>query len=120
MTASLYQRSITPQSYPPMSSGKTGGLRTMSSDAFSKHGLERMHRVLAKHVESGAVPGMVSVVSRRGETHVDVLGDTTRDAIFPLPSMSKPVTATAAMILLEECVLRLDEAVDAFLPELAG
>ena len=34
--------------------------------------------------------------------------------------MTKPVTAVATMILLEECVLRLDEAVDRLLPELAN
>ncbi len=34
--------------------------------------------------------------------------------------MTKPVTATATMILVEECALRLDDPVDQFLPELAG
>jgi len=33
--------------------------------------------------------------------------------------MTKPVTAVAAMILVEECKLRLDDAVDRWLPELA-
>ena len=89
-----------------------------STRAFSKRGLDRLHTILAKHVESGGVPGMVAAVSRRGETHVDVLGDTTRDAIFRISSMSKPITAVATMILLEECVLRLDDPVDNFLPEL--
>lgn len=34
-------------------------------------------------------------------------------------SMTKPVAAVAAMLLVEECVLRLDDPVDAYLPELA-
>ena len=43
-----------------------------------------------------------------------------RGTIFRISSMTKPVTAVATMILLEECLLRLDEPVDRLLPELAG
>src|SRR5262249_58529315 len=43
-----------------------------------------------------------------------------RDTIFRIASMTKPVAAVAAMILIEECRLRLDDPVDAFLPELAN
>ena len=42
-----------------------------------------------------------------------------RDSIFRIASMTKPVTAVAAMILVEECRLRLDDPVDRWLPELA-
>jgi CubicO group peptidase (beta-lactamase class C family) len=42
-----------------------------------------------------------------------------RDTIFRISSMTKPITAAATMILVEECKLRLDEPVDALLPELA-
>ena len=42
-----------------------------------------------------------------------------RDTIFRIASMTKPITAVAAMILVEECKLRLDEPVDRLLPELA-
>ncbi|HEX9834597.1 MAG TPA: serine hydrolase domain-containing protein [Mycobacterium sp.] len=67
------------------------------------------------------------MVSRRGEAHVDAIGmkavggsDPIRhDTIFRITSMTKPITA-AAMILVEECKLRLDEAVDRLLPELAN
>src|SRR5258708_36472788 len=41
------------------------------------------------------------------------------DTIFRISSMTKPITAVATMILLEECVVRLDEPVDRLLPELA-
>jgi CubicO group peptidase (beta-lactamase class C family) len=43
-----------------------------------------------------------------------------RDTIFRLASMTKPVTSVAAMILVEECRIRLDDPVDPWLPELAG
>ncbi|MCU1372810.1 MAG: hypothetical protein JWO68_96, partial [Actinomycetia bacterium] len=85
-----------------------------------------LHDVMAGHVERGVAPGLVSVVSRRGEADIDVIGRTAvdgppmqRDSIFRISSMTKPVTAVATMILLEECVVRLDEPVDRLLPELA-
>jgi CubicO group peptidase (beta-lactamase class C family) len=43
-----------------------------------------------------------------------------RDTMFRLASVTKPITAVAAMILVEECKLRLDDPVDEFLPELAA
>jgi CubicO group peptidase (beta-lactamase class C family) len=99
----------------------------MTNSGLSPNGLARMHDIMAGHVERGNAPGLVSVVSRRGEAHVDVIGATAvdgggpvqRDTIFRISSMTKPVTGVATMILLEECVLRLDEPVDRLLPELA-
>ena len=38
---------------------------------------------------------------------------------LPIASVTKPITAVAAMILVEECRLRLDDPVDRWLPELA-
>ena len=94
---------------------------------LSKARLEQMHDVMLGHVERGDVPGLVTLISRRGEVHVDTMGTMTagggdpirRDTIFRISSMTKPVTAVAAMILVEECALRLDEPVDRLLPELA-
>ncbi|MEH2495183.1 CubicO group peptidase (beta-lactamase class C family) [Bradyrhizobium sp. AZCC 1678] len=97
------------------------------SDALSRPRLARMHNVMAGHVASGDMPGLVTLVSRRGEIHVDAIGKMAiggapvqRDTIFRIASMTKPVTAVAAMILVEECKLRLDDPIDPFLPELAG
>jgi CubicO group peptidase (beta-lactamase class C family) len=42
-----------------------------------------------------------------------------RDTIFRISSMTKPITAAATMMLVEECKLRLDEPIDRWLPELA-
>src|SRR6266498_45653 len=100
----------------------------MTGSALSQDRLVRLHDIMAGHVGRGAAPGLVTVISRRGETHIDSIGATAlrggslmrRDAIFRISSMTKPVTAVAAMILLEECVLRLDDPVDRLLPELAG
>jgi CubicO group peptidase (beta-lactamase class C family) len=99
----------------------------MSNAGLSRARLSRMHDVMAGYVERGEVPGLVTLVSRRGEAHVDVIGRKAvggsdpmrRDTIFRISSMTKPITAAATMILVEECKLRLDEPVDALLPELA-
>jgi CubicO group peptidase (beta-lactamase class C family) len=98
---------------------------TMSGS--SKSGLDRLHRVMTGHVEAGRVPGLVTLVERGGETYVDTIGTAElggsvpirRDTIFRISSMTKPITAAAVMILVEECRLRLDEPVDRLLPELA-
>jgi CubicO group peptidase (beta-lactamase class C family) len=98
----------------------------MGTGGFSKSRLARMHDVMAGYVERGEVPGLVTLLCRRGEVHVDPIGalaaggtPVRRDSIFRIASMTKPVTAVAAMILVEECRLRLDDPVDALLPELA-
>jgi hypothetical protein len=46
----------------------------MSTGGLSKARLGRMHDVMAGHVERGDVPGLVTLVSRRGEAHVDAIG----------------------------------------------
>jgi len=86
-----------------------------------------MREVMAGYVERGEVPGVVTLLSRRGEVHVHAIGMKTlggsdpirRDTIFRISSMTKPITAAATMILVEGCKLRLDEPVDRLLPELA-
>jgi CubicO group peptidase (beta-lactamase class C family) len=87
-------------------------------NVFTKSGLDRLHQVMSRHVDAG-IPGIVTLISRNGETHVDALG-ASPDAIFRISSMTKPVTAVAAMILCEECGLRLDDPIDDFLPELSN
>jgi len=98
----------------------------MSIGGLSTARLDRMHDIMAGHVERGRMPGVVTLVSRRREVHVDAIGTTAvggrdpmrRDSIFRIASMTKPITAVAAMILVEECRLRLDDPVDPLLPEL--
>src|ERR1700678_3931149 len=94
---------------------------------FSKAGFDRLRGVMAGHVERGDLPGLVMLVSRHGEVQVDAIGrlafegsSMTRDTIFRITSMTKPVTAAAAMVMVEEGRLQLDDAVDRWLPELAN
>ncbi len=46
----------------------------MSTGGLSKVRLARMHDIMAGHVERGDVPGIVTLVSQRGEAHVDAIG----------------------------------------------
>ena len=95
--------------------------------AFTESGLNRLHDVLARYVDSGRIPGVVALVSRGGRTHVEALGTMRheggtpmrRDTIFRLSSASKPLTMAAAMVLLDESRMRLDDPVDEWIPELA-
>ena len=98
----------------------------MSTGGLSKARLGRLHDVMAGYVERGEVPGVITLVERRGELHVDVLGSVAfggpglrRDSVFRISSMTKPIAAAAAMVLVEQCRLRLDEPLDELLPELA-
>ena len=99
----------------------------MSTSGLSRARLGHMHDVMAGYVERGEVPGIVTLVCRRDEVHFDAIGTkmvggrdpVRRDTIFRIASMTKPITAAATMILVEECKLRLDEPVDRLLPELA-
>ncbi|MFB7282956.1 serine hydrolase domain-containing protein [Streptomyces hydrogenans] len=96
-------------------------------DGFTEAGLRRVREVLARHVESGRIPGLVALIGRGDDTHVEALGTMrhdggapmSRDTVFRMASTSKPVTVAAAMILVDECRLRLDDPVDPWLPELA-
>jgi CubicO group peptidase (beta-lactamase class C family) len=100
----------------------------MSTAGLSKSRLARMHQVLSGYVERKEMPGLVALVSRGDEVHVETLGAMSfgrpapmkRDTIFRIASISKPITAVAAMILVEECKLRLDDSIEPWLPELAN
>jgi CubicO group peptidase (beta-lactamase class C family) len=100
----------------------------MTHKGLVKSGLDRMHKVLSGHIERGDIPGMVALVSRHEDVHVEVLGKLhvngtepmPRDAIFRIASITKPVIAVAAMILIEEGKLRLDDSIERWLPEMAN
>jgi CubicO group peptidase (beta-lactamase class C family) len=87
-----------------------------------------MHAVMTEHVARKSVPGLVLAIARRGDVHVFATGDSAFSegapiddaSIFRLSSMSKPVVAVAALLLIEECAIRLDDPVEQWLPELAN
>jgi CubicO group peptidase (beta-lactamase class C family) len=101
----------------------------VTTGGFSPKRLTLVRDVLARHVDAGYVPGAVAVVARHGEVHVEAMGHLAfdgagsktpmaADTICRIASMTKPVVAACAMTLVEDCALRLDDPVDALLPEL--
>ncbi|BCB89703.1 serine hydrolase domain-containing protein [Phytohabitans suffuscus] len=103
----------------------------MTTGGFSSKRLVRVRELLERHVDSGFVPGMMAVLARHGEVHVEATGNLAfegagsktpmaGDTICRVASMTKPVVAACAMTLVEDCTLRLDDPVDDLLPELAG
>jgi CubicO group peptidase (beta-lactamase class C family) len=93
--------------------------------------MERMaalHDSMAAHVAAGSLPGLVSLVARGDDVHIDTVGTPSfaddaplaRDAIFRIASLTKPITAAATMSLVEEGRLRLEDAIDELVPELSG
>jgi CubicO group peptidase (beta-lactamase class C family) len=102
----------------------------VTAGGFSLKRLARVRELLERHVESGFVPGVVAVLARRGEVHIEATGNLAfdgagsrtpmgGDTIFRMASMTKPIVAACAMTLVEDCTLRLDDPVDELLPELA-
>ncbi len=94
---------------------------------LSSERLARMAKVTQEHVDAGRLPGAVVLIARRGKiAYYEAFGfrdrekglPMTRDAIFRIYSMTKPVTTTAAMMLQEEGRLQVYEPVSKTLPEL--
>ncbi len=102
----------------------------MTTGGFSSKRLTRVRDLLQRHVDSGHAPGALAVVARHGEVHIEAAGNLAfhgagsstpmaGDTICRIASMTKPIVAACAMTLVEDCTLRLDDPVDALLPELA-
>jgi CubicO group peptidase (beta-lactamase class C family) len=89
--------------------------------------LTQLHDAMAARVAAGELPGVATLVARGDEVHVDTVGRPSfaddaplaRDAIFRIASLTKPITAVAAMSLVEDGIVRLDDPIDELLPELA-
>jgi CubicO group peptidase (beta-lactamase class C family) len=91
--------------------------------------LARITATLKRDVDGGVIPGAVLLVARHGKVALfETLGTRdpatkapmTKDAIFRIYSMSKPITSVATMILFEEGKLTLDQPVSKYLPQLGG
>jgi CubicO group peptidase (beta-lactamase class C family) len=93
---------------------------------FSVGRLAKLDEVMkTRYVDSGQLPGLITQVFRRGElVHTGMSGhmDLERgkpmaeDAIFRIYSMSKPITAVALMMLMEEGAIGLDDPVARYIP----
>lgn len=101
---------------------------TAMTEALPAEGRRRLHEAMAARVAAGQLPGLVTVLARGDEIHVDTIGSHAfdnaipmrRDSLFRIASFTKPVLAAATMTMVEDGTLNLAEPVDRLLPELAG
>jgi len=93
---------------------------------LSSERLQRINQMIQRYIDDGQITGAITMVSRRGKVaHFEAQGQMDlekkapmrKDAIFRIASMSKPITAVAILILMEEGKLRLTDPVSRFIPE---
>ncbi len=98
-----------------------------AATGFSALGLKRIAPAMKWQIDQGIFPGAVSLVAHKGKTvHFETHGfqDAAKSvpmhkhSIFRLASMTKPIVTTAAMMLVEQGKLRLNDPVAKWLPEL--
>ena len=92
---------------------------------FSATRLRRIDQAMARWIDGGLLAGAITLVARHGRVaHLQAYGmaeietnrPMQRDTIVRVYSMSKPITAVAALILYEEGLYQLDDPVAAYLP----
>ena len=100
-----------------------------ANGGFLAAGLAQIPPALQAVADAGDLSGFVTLVWRKGEVaqvttigHRDVEAGApmTRDTLFRIASMTKPVTSIAALMLLEEGKLRLEDPITKWLPEFSG
>jgi CubicO group peptidase (beta-lactamase class C family) len=100
-----------------------------TSLGFDAARLARLGPWMQGYIDAGKLPGALTLVARRGGVAwCDCVGQRdverslpwTRDTLVRIYSMTKPVTATALMMLYEQGLCHLDDPVDLFLPEFAS
>jgi CubicO group peptidase (beta-lactamase class C family) len=104
------------------------GCKGAPRPAFSKDGLSKLGAAFEQAVANGYAPGAVGLVAfgpnveviAAGKLAFDGEGKMQRDTIFRIASMTKPITAAAVMMLIEDGKLKLDEPIDRLIPELAN
>lgn len=92
-------------------------------------GLLRMDELIESYIDEGRVPGVVVGIAKQGRVVYlrahGMLEPSTgtpmpEDAIFIMASSAKPVTGVAALILVDEGLIRLDDPVSKYIPEYQG
>jgi CubicO group peptidase (beta-lactamase class C family) len=96
---------------------------------ISSERLRRVHEAIQRHIDAHDISGAVTVVARKGRlAHLEAHGlmdiDSTKvmskDTLFWIASMSKPITGVAILMLMEEGTVRLTDPVSMFIPEFRG
>src|SRR5215468_5362626 len=90
--------------------------------------MSNLRDILQTYVSNGSVTGAVGLVARGGKVEVQAVGSSdadgssqmARDSIFRIASITKPITAAAMMMLVEDGRIALEDPVGRWLPELAA
>jgi CubicO group peptidase (beta-lactamase class C family) len=99
------------------------------SVGFSTDGLKALQRTMRGFVDDGKLAGITTLVARHGKVvYLDAYGvqdlvtkkPVTKDTIFRIASMTKPIVGVAMMMLWEEGKWTLDDPVAKHIPEFAG
>src|SRR3979411_2236181 len=99
-----------------------------ASASFSRAKLQRVGDYIRNEIATGKIPGAIMLIQQHGQPvyfenfgvrDVDTRLPMTADTIFRLYSMSKPITSVAAMMLVEEGRLKLDDPVSKYIPAFA-
>jgi CubicO group peptidase (beta-lactamase class C family) len=98
------------------------------TSSVSTAAFDRLVTAMTDRVGAGELPGLVVLVARGDDVRVatignrffdDIGGPMRRDTLFRIASVTKPIVATVAMMLVEDGTIALDEPVERLLPELA-
>jgi CubicO group peptidase (beta-lactamase class C family) len=100
----------------------------MTANKLNQARVADLQMTMSGHVKRGDIPGIVTLIGRGDEIDVHAIGVKTvggkepmgRDTMFRIASLTKPITGAATMILVDDGKLRLDDAVERWLPELAN
>jgi len=107
------------------SQSSTLPMAKLEDAGFSSEGLRRIHAAMQKHIDAGDIAGVTTLVARNGRVvYFDPQGwadlETKRpmrgDEVFNLASISKPVTAVAVLMMVDEGKIRLNDPVWKYLP----
>lgn len=99
------------------------------SVGLSEERLTRIHETMQRHIDAHHITGAVTLVGRKGRiAHIQAHGlmdveskkPMTKDAIFRIWSMTKPVAGVAILMLMEEGKVRLNDPVSNYIPEYKG
>ena len=111
--------------WPALSSAETLGKTNPDKAGFSRERLTRITDYFNNEVKTGKIPGAIVLIQRHGQPayfesfgvrNVATKAPMTPDTIFALFSMSKPITSVAALMLVEQGKLALDQEVSQFIP----
>jgi CubicO group peptidase (beta-lactamase class C family) len=98
------------------------------ASGFSQEKLKRVGDYVRNEITTGKIPGAVVLIQQHGRPvffeslgvrDVATKAPMTEDTIFRLYSMSKPVTSVAAMMLVDDGKLALDDPLAKYIPAFA-